>query len=300
MKFIIVGMGVQGLKRKKYLGNNFVCFVDKFKKKAQYTSIFHVPKNLYDAVLVCVPDKEKYKIIEHCIKNKKHILVEKPLFFKNNNKLLKLKRLIKKNKTICYVAYNHRFEPGILKISNLLKKKKIGKIYKCRIFYGNGTSKLVKKSDWRDKGKGVITDLGSHLIDLSLFWFGKKISNIKKFDINYLENNSPDHALFQLKIANIKIDLEATLCMWKNTFQCDIIGSKGSIHLNSLTKWSNSSLLVRRRKIPSGIPKEKEIIYKKGDPTWKEELKFFKDLIIKNKKISIEKNILINKILNNI
>jgi len=88
--------------------------------------------------------------------------------------------------------------------------------------------------------------------------------------------------------------------MWKNTFQCDIIGSKGSIHLNSLTKWSNSSLLIRRRKIPSGVPKEKEIIYKKGDPTWKEELKFFKDLIIKNKKTSIEKNILINKILNNI
>ena len=44
MRFIIVGMGVQGLKRQKYLGNNFVCFVDKFKKKAQYTSIFHVPK----------------------------------------------------------------------------------------------------------------------------------------------------------------------------------------------------------------------------------------------------------------
>ena len=68
MRFIIVGMGVQGLKRQKYLGNNFVCFVDKFKKKAQYTSIFHVPKNLYDAVLVCVPDKEKYKIIGNVLK----------------------------------------------------------------------------------------------------------------------------------------------------------------------------------------------------------------------------------------
>ena len=62
-------MGVQGLKRQKYLGKDFVCFVDKFNKKAKYKSIFHVPKNLYNAVLVCVPDKEKYKVI-NCVKQK--------------------------------------------------------------------------------------------------------------------------------------------------------------------------------------------------------------------------------------
>lgn len=293
-------MGVQGLKRQKYLGKDFVCFVDKFNKKAKYKSIFHVPKNLYNAVLVCVPDKEKYKVIEYCVKNKKHVLVEKPLYFENNNKFSKLNKLLRKNKTICYVAYNHRFEPGIIEIARLLKKKKIGKIYICKIFYGNGTSKLVKKSNWRDEGKGVITDLGSHLIDLSFFWFGKRISNIKKFDVNLLENNSPDHALFQLTIDNIKINLEVSLCMWKNTFQCDIIGSKGSIHLDSLTKWSKSYLWVRKRKIPAGIPVEKKIVYKQGDPTWKEELKFFKYLVSKNKNISLNKDILIKKILNNI
>ena len=32
MKAIVVGMGVQGVKRKKSLRNDFICSVDKFKK----------------------------------------------------------------------------------------------------------------------------------------------------------------------------------------------------------------------------------------------------------------------------
>jgi hypothetical protein len=39
MKAIVVGMGVQGEKRKKYLGKDFIFSVDKF-KNADYESIF--------------------------------------------------------------------------------------------------------------------------------------------------------------------------------------------------------------------------------------------------------------------
>lgn len=299
MKCVIIGMGVQGLKRRKFLTKKeFVCFVDKFNKKADYKSIFSVPLNIYDSVLMCVPDNEKFKILKFCLKHKKHTLIEKPLILENKNNYSKLDRLIKKNKTICYVAYNHRFEPGIVKIRNILndEKNSLGKIYRCKIFYGNGTAKLVKKSRWRDKGRGVITDIGSHLIDISMFWFGNKISNIRKFQINRLENNSPDHCFFQIKINKIIIDLEATHCMWKNSFHCDIITSKGSIHLNSLTKWSKSNLIIRKRKFPSGYPYEKKIIFAQGDPTWKKEIIFFKNLIKKKNLLYTKKDFLINEV----
>ena len=42
MKAIVVGMGIQGVKRKKFLGKDFVFSVDKF-KKADYRSILDVP-----------------------------------------------------------------------------------------------------------------------------------------------------------------------------------------------------------------------------------------------------------------
>ena len=47
-----------------------------------------------------------------------------------------------------------------------------GRIYRCRMFYGNGTARLVRDSAWRDQGAGVLPDLGSHLLDTARFWFG--------------------------------------------------------------------------------------------------------------------------------
>ncbi len=294
MKAIVVGMGIQGEKRKKYLGKDFVCSVDKY-KKANYNSINEVPLKSYNSVYLCVPDNEKVKLIEYCIKNKKHILVEKPILTKSKKVLLKLQQKAKKNKVIIYTAYNHRFEPNILKLKSLIQSKKLGKIYRCKIFYGNGTSYLVKKNKWRDKNLGVITDLGSHLLNLCLFWFGDKIKNFKLVDVHKFENRSPDHATISLEINRINIELEMTLCMWKNTFSCDILASRGSAHLSSLCKWSESKFSFRKRKLPSGKPNEKIDFFKKGDPTWKLENLYFKNLIKKNKTTNLKNDLIINK-----
>ena len=83
MKAIIVGMGVQGNKRKKFLGKDFIFSVDKF-KKADFKSIYKVPLNKFDTAFVCVPDHEKLKIVNYCIKNKKNVLLEKPFLVKKN------------------------------------------------------------------------------------------------------------------------------------------------------------------------------------------------------------------------
>ena len=66
MRVIIVGMGIQGRKRKKFLGKEFKYSVDKY-KTADFHSIYEVPLKKYDAVLVCVPDNEKFNIINYCM-----------------------------------------------------------------------------------------------------------------------------------------------------------------------------------------------------------------------------------------
>ena len=55
MKVVIVGMGIQGLKRKKILGKNFCYSVDSA-KKANFKSVKAVPMKNYDTVFICVPD----------------------------------------------------------------------------------------------------------------------------------------------------------------------------------------------------------------------------------------------------
>ena len=64
MRVVIVGMGVQGQKRRKVLGKVFKYSVDKF-KKADYKFINQIPLDEYDAVIVCVPDSEKLKIVKY-------------------------------------------------------------------------------------------------------------------------------------------------------------------------------------------------------------------------------------------
>ena len=91
-------MGVQGKKRKKYLGKDLIYTVDKF-KRADFRFIKEVPLDEFDTVFACVPDQEKVKIVSYCIKNKKHVLIEKPFIVKNNKILLNLEKLTIKKKS---------------------------------------------------------------------------------------------------------------------------------------------------------------------------------------------------------
>ena len=295
MKTLIVGLGIQGKKRQSSLRKKeFICSVDPYSKKAKYKYIEEVPSNLYDTVFICTPDKEKIKVIEHCIKNKKNCLIEKPFPICRKKKMKNLEKLSNKNKVVCYVAYNHRFEPHIIKIKDHLKSKKLGKIYSCKLFYGNGTSQLVKKSKWKDKGLGVVVDLSTHLLDMCNYWFGLRQKIFSNISVDKFENKSPDNALIYEKINNIKFQLEATYCMWKNDFFCDIIAEKGSVHMSSLCKWDKTILKIRTRIFPSGRPYEKIISIKSKDRTWNSELIHFKRLIKLKKNNNFIKDIWIN------
>ena len=252
---------------------------------------------MFDNVYACVPDDKKLKIIKYSLNIKKNVLVEKPLIGKNSQ-IREIEKLARKKKVFVYTAYNHRFKPSLIKVKDFILKKTIGRIYSVKLFYGNGTSMLVKKSKWRDKNKGIITDLGSHLLDICLFLFNSPLKNIKLIQSNRFENKSPDHALLTLKIKNIIVNMEMSYTSWKNSFYLDVVGSKGSLHINSLCKWSKSKLIVRKRKFPSGKPKEKIINYKKGDPTWRLENKYFINKVKSKSKTSLKKDILINTSLN--
>lgn len=300
MRFVIVGLGIQGEKRKKNcIKKELIATVDKYKKTANFKNLYQVPKEEYDTVFICTPDDQKRKLIDFCVKEKKNFLVEKPILDKRINIHLLAQRC-KKAKIVGYTAYNHRFEPHFLNIKKFLNYKKIGKIYYIKIFYGNGTSKLVKKNPWKDYGNGVISDLGSHLIDTINFWFNYKFSKFKLIKSKRFENKSPDYMQLLFNNKKMFIELEATLCMWKNTFTCEIIGSKGSLLINGLCKWGPSKLIFRKRKYPAGVPYEKIYSIKMKDPTWKKEYYFFKKLIKNKSYDNFKSDKLIKKIISNL
>lgn len=276
MKTLVIGYGIQGKKRHNFLKEDYAGIVDPALTEAGYKSIESVPLNSFDAALVCSPDENKYEIVAYLLKHNKHVLLEKPFIF-SLEQYEKLKGLNKN--CVCYTAYNHRFEPHFKRMKEVIDSGMLGKIYTCRMFYGNGTALDVGLSPWRDRGYGVVHDLGSHLLDTVLFWFGEEISSFTLDHRHCFENKAPDHAIL-VSNGSPFIELEMTLLSWRNTFSCTILAENGSAHIDSLCKWGPSTFTLRKRIRPSGYPKEEAQIFVQNDPTWEDEYKYFKHLCL--------------------
>ena len=279
MKVIVAGLGIQGYKRRKHAGKDFVASVDPVNQEAEYRNIADVPLNSYDAVLACIPDEPKAELLNYALSNGKHVLVEKPLWAVEDEEIIELEKIAKNNKTLCYTAYNHRFEPHYMRMRDLISSGKLGEIYSCRMFYGNGTARLVRDSEWRDQGDGVLPDLGSHLLDTCRFWFGNELEDFKLTAAHNFENLAPDHIIISSESNQPRIELEMTLCMWRNHFTCDILAEKGTAHIESLCKWGPTTFSHRERILPSGRPPENRITLVQEDPTWEAEYNHFKQLV---------------------
>ncbi len=277
LRVIIIGAGNQGRKRAEVAGTDVAGIVDPHVATADFKQIEEVSTDLFDAALVCTPDEPKANIIRYLLDHGKHVLVEKPMLFNTPEDYAELAALASAKNVVCYTAYNHRFEPHFVAMRDYLASGTMGKPYLCRIFYGNGTARDVRNSQWRDQGAGVLPDLGSHMLDTIDFWFGCLPEKFSLVMANRFENRAPDHVNFFAQ-GRLAFELEATMVSWRNHFTCDIYGENGSAHIESLCKWGPSTFIQRTRVLPSGRPTEVSKTLIQPDPTWSMEYQHFKAL----------------------
>jgi scyllo-inositol 2-dehydrogenase (NADP+) len=256
-----------------------------------------VPAADYDAALVCTPDEPKLEILSHLLGHGKHVLVEKPLFAADDAAIRDLQALARKTRAVCYTAYNHRFEPHYVRMRDLVRSGALGRIYRCRMFYGNGTARLVRESAWRDTGAGVLPDLGSHLLDTAKFWFGELGDDFRIVSASRFENRAPDHVVLASETTRPKLEFEMTLLSWRNHFTCDVFAEKGSAHIRSLCKWGPSTFTTRTRILPSGRPPEESVTLVQDDPTWALEYDHFRRLCAERPEADLSNDLWFNGLL---
>ncbi len=293
---IVVGLGIQGRKRCAVAGDEVVATVDPLQPDAGYRTVTEVPLEAYDAALVCAPDDAKADLLTYLLGRGKHVLVEKPLLAPESGTIGRLAELARRRGVTCYTAYNHRFEPHFVRMKGLLDSGQLGRLYRCRLFYGNGTARDVRNSSWRDKGAGVLPDLGSHLIDTVLYWFGARHGSFRVVSCHRFENAAFDHFVAGAEGEPV-LELEMTLLSWRNHFTCDILAEHGSAHIESLCKWGPTTFTRRTRKLPSGRPEEEAVTLVQPDPTWAAEYDHFKALCATGEG-NVENDLLINERLN--
>jgi predicted dehydrogenase len=277
MRCVVVGLGIQGRKRAAVAAAEAVATVDPVQPDAAYRRLEDIPAADYDAALVCVPDGAKLGLIESLLSNGKHVLVEKPILAEDGEAIARLIEIARAQRVTCYTAYNHRFEPHVVRMKALIESGALGRIYRCRMFYGNGTARDVRNSPWRDKGAGVLPDLGSHVLDTALYWFGRRDHDFRIVSCRRFENAAFDHVVVAGS-GEPELEFEVTLLSWRNHFVCDVFAERGSAHIRSLCKWGPTTFVHRVRKLPSGRPDEDAVTLVRPDPTWALEYAHFKRL----------------------
>jgi scyllo-inositol 2-dehydrogenase (NADP+) len=276
VRYLLVGLGNLGRKRQAVLQERCVGSVDPINPEATFASPEACPSDLFDSVVLSVPNDAKVDLLRRFLSQGKHVLVEKPLLFDDAEQADELNRIGREHNAVWYTSYNHRFEPMLMMLKRRIDEGALGRLYHGRLFYGNGTARNVLGT-WRERGQGVLEDLGSHLLDLAGHVLGYRNDQFVPWSLQRNELATFDHIV--LGSSDGRLVLDASYLCWKNTFTIDLFGECGSIHLNGLAKWGPSELIVRRRVFPSGVPDETFERMSGGvDPTWEADLEEFESV----------------------
>lgn len=131
---------------------------------------------LVDAVIVCTPSVMHYDVCKMAAENGINVFCEKP-FTTSPAQALELADLFEGKGLVNQVGYVYRFDAVFGKVKEMLDQQLIGKVVHTNVqFLSSTISKMQPKKGWRSKrenGGGATYEMGSHVIDLMEFFFGK-------------------------------------------------------------------------------------------------------------------------------
>lgn len=156
-----------------------------------------------NAIYIATPPSFHLEYVLAAAKAGKPVYVEKPMAM-NFSECEKMIKACNDSKVKLFTAYYRRALPKFLKIKALIDEKTIGQILSFNVrFYKKPTEKDSEKDNWRVDpkiaGGGYFYDLGSHMIDLLLFFFGE-IESAKGF----FENQKKVYAAEDIVSASFK------------------------------------------------------------------------------------------------
>jgi len=278
VSFAIVGCGRIGTRHAKNIFNNpraklfIVC--DIIKEKADNLAKQYNAKAVYNfedllkedvnVVNICTPSGLHAEMSIMALKNKKHVLCEKPMTLNlvdANNVIEAEKESDKK----FFLVKQNRYNPPIKVLKNCVYDKKLGKIIliNCNVLW-NRKKEYYEESNWKGTMKldgGALMTQCSHFLDL-IIWIGGKVKKVfaKMDNLGHPYMETEDTGFITLIFENGCIgSLQYTTCVYKKNMEgsMTVLGNKGSIkvggeYLNTLEFWDVEGL--ERPELEPGNP----------------------------------------------
>ncbi|MFH1327811.1 MAG: Gfo/Idh/MocA family oxidoreductase [Candidatus Bathyarchaeota archaeon] len=150
-----------------------------------YTDFKNFLKEDLDGVSICTPTSTHYSTAMKVIKAGINLLVEKPLAYKVSD-ALKIFRAVKTKRIKLTVGFIERFNSGVMKLRELIKKNELGDLR----YISSG-----RMSSWSPAitNTGVITDVAIHDIDVIRFILGKDPIEVYAKAQNRIKKHPPQY-----------------------------------------------------------------------------------------------------------
>ena len=210
-----------------------------------------ISKDNIDGIIIATPPESRFKLAKEALKNKKHLLLEKPVAI-TSEEIEELQRIaLKDNLSVC-VDFEYRVVPHFLQAKEIIDQNALGNIFLIKLdWIMSSRSNPEREWNWyslSDKGGGVVGALGTHAFDTLHWFFGdlKKVSAQISTSISkrpksnkMLKVTSEDICLANIEIENYagkSLPCQVSLSsVSKNGsgFNLEIYGSDGSLFLKS-------------------------------------------------------------------
>ncbi len=200
-------------------------------------------KDGIQALGIMTPSGDHYKIAKPFIKNKIHIICDKPLTATVED-AIKLKRLVLKQKIIFALTHNYSAYPMLREAKSLVQDGKIGEIMLFNVEYPQGyTVAVTKKNEastlkWRlDKKMSgpsmILSEIGTHAYHLLRYVTNLEVREVSA-EVNSLspELSVDDNAFIILRMKNKargSIWVSSAATGGENGLKIRIYGNKGAV-----------------------------------------------------------------------
>jgi predicted dehydrogenase len=131
---------------------------------------------LVDAIYIATPPKWHHFYVLEAAKYKKPIYVEKPMAL-SVAECEEMVNVCREYNVPLFVAYYRRGQEKFKHVKSLIEEKAIGEIRSFHYVYTSKLPELNPDRNWmfnkEESGGGLLYDMGSHMIDILLFFFGE-------------------------------------------------------------------------------------------------------------------------------
>lgn len=252
-----------------------------------------VKRSDVDIVIVSTSNQSLAEVSIAALKNKKHILCEKP-FGRNVKESKQILAAAKRSGWLVKVGFDHRFYPHVQRAKEELDKGTIGRLLVIRGRYGHG-GRVGMEKEWRAQkniaGGGELLDQGTHLIDLCCWFGGEPTEVMGMVATKFWPIEVEDNAFVILENKNVISQFHVSTTNWGNIFSLELFGDKGAMFIDGKGgRYGEPTLKIGIKQLPYGNLEIKTFHYSDTDNSWSDEWKNFLKAIEGKEKISGDGN----------